>query len=393
MNTRLIAARVFVSVLALVTGACTLPTSAPSPGFYVQVYDPASGAVVPVGTTLYVDADGQSTTTTVSRLDFYANGVWFGSSSGADLVPSSSGVDGEAEWHASEVGEFQLQASALRRGGLLISAPVRVCVVDFAVDPGNTFSTSYGYDGTCPIPDRDSAARPGPVTMTAAAAPSSFVYIPPGADGVIPAEMAGCSPSRTITFQATVVDPPEDVALVAVLISMPTGPGSSPAWGGRGAVTSTFILSETGTYPGSTRIFEGSAAPEPNPGFIFGDMGGAVTWTAEAISRDGSIIATDGPHEIPASPCGPEVPLSAPFTPAPAETTAPTETPAATSTWTPSPDNCPAGTYYAPNSNQCIAIQIIPTKPGPAPDCSAFGNKGNCRNNGCSWDSKAGVCH
>jgi hypothetical protein len=153
-------------------------------------------------------------------------------------------------------------------------------------------------------------------------------------------------------------------------------------------VTTTFILSQTGAFPESTRIFEGTTAPRLTLGFIFGDVGGSITWTAQAIGRDGAILVTDGPHDIPASPCAPAVPLSAPFTPTPAAT----KIPVPTATWTPSPENCPAGTYYSPNINQCIAIQIIPTKPGPAEDCSAFGNKGNCRRNGCSWDDKAGIC-
>jgi hypothetical protein len=193
------------------------------------------------------------------------------------------------------------------------------------------------------------------------------------------------------------VDPPEDVAFVMILLSLPPGPGATDAWAGRAAVTTTFILSQTGGFPESTRIFEGTTALRPNPGFIFGDAGGIITWTAQAIGRDGAVLVTDGPHEIPASPCAPAVPLSAPFTPTPAAAKTPptpavTKTPPATATWTPSAENCPPGTYYSPNINQCIAIEIIPTKPGPAEDCSAFGNKGNCRRNGCSWDDKAGIC-
>jgi hypothetical protein len=324
MSNRLIGALVFASVLALVLGACTLPVSTRSPGFYIDVTDPLNGAVIQVGTTLVVGASAYSNSTPITQLDYYASGELFGSSSGADLRSDEYGVQGDAGWTPSEVGEFRMQASARRRGGFLISPAVRVCVVDFSVYPGNTFQTAYGYEGTCPIPPRDSEAKPGPVTMAVAANPSSFVYISRVADGSIPSELPGCSPSRTIHFRATVVDPPQDVAFVTILLSLPPGPGASAAWAGRGAVTTTFILSQTGGFPESTRIFEGTTALRPTLGFIFGDVGGIITWTAEAIGRDGAILVTYGPHEIQASPCAPPVPLSAPSTLTP--TGAPTPT-------------------------------------------------------------------
>ena len=113
---------------------------------------------------------------------------------------------------------------------------------------------------------RPATRQPGPgaVTMAVAASPSSFVYISRAADGSIPSELPGCSPSGTSTFAATVVDPPEDVALVTILLSFPPGPGATDAWAGRAAVTSTFILSQTGAFPESTRIFEGTTGPQAN---------------------------------------------------------------------------------------------------------------------------------
>jgi hypothetical protein len=371
--------------LALTLGACELPTSSPVAGFSAGIADPADGAVVQVGSDVFVDPYGQSSGAAITHLDAYANGVWIGGAGSADFITSSSGVDAEVDWTPGAVGEYLLQASAMRRGGMIISAPVRVCVVDFEIDAGTTYYSSYGYEGECPIPPRDSAAHPGAITLATNVTPDHVIYIPPGADGVIPGTYPGCTPERTLHFQATVIDPPEDVALVIIHLLLPSGPGSSPGYSGAGDLTSTFVLAQTAAYAGSVRIFEGSTDPRPNPGFVFGDVGGTITWTAQAIGRDGSGIVTDGPHTIPASPCAPLVPLSAPFTPT-ATTTATSPTP----TLTPEPTACPPGTYLGPNTGKCIQIYLTPT-PKPL-TCKSYHDPASCTSNGCSWDPQMQRC-
>jgi hypothetical protein len=349
--------------------------------------------VVPVGTELNVDAEATSDRADISRLDFYADGVWFGGAAGSDLYTSSipGNVDAEAYWTPPAVGEYMLQASAIRRGGLVVSGPTRVCAVDFAIDPG-VEQAAHGYEGPCPIPPRDAEARPGAVTLAADATPTAFSYPP---NGAVP---AGCTPSVNITFQATLVDPPEDVAFVAVFISLPAGPATEAAFRSYASWDSTVILTQIGAYPGSTRIFSGSADPGPTFDF-FGALGGTITWTAKAIGRDGSILVTDGPHTIPATECAPSTPLLLPFTPAPAtETLVPTLTPTLTgtpATLTPSAANCPAGTYYAPSSNTCVKIAIPPTaKPTKKPPaCKKYSDASSCTSNGCNWDKGTNTCH
>lgn len=393
MNRGFLSALILAVPMAALLGACVLPTSPRSGAFYIDVVDPRNGAVVPVGTELNVDADATSDRDDISRLDFYADGVWFGGVAGADLYTSSSPGfrTGEAYWTPPAAGEYMLQASAIRRGGLVVSAPTRVCAVDFVIDPG-VEQAAYGYEGPCPIPPPDAEARPGAVTLAADATPAAFVY-PPLGD--LP---AGCTPSGTITFQATLVDPPEDVAFVAVFVSLPSGPGTAAAWRSYPSWDSTFVLTQIGAYPGSTRIFSGSADPGPTMDF-FGAAGGTITWTAKAIGRDGSILVSDGPHTIPATECASSAPLLLPFTPLPAtETAGPTLTPTLTevpATFTPSAANCPAGTYFAPNSNTCVKILFTPTaKPTKKPpSCKKYSDASSCTSNGCNWDKGTNTCH
>jgi hypothetical protein len=120
---------------------------------------------------------------------------------------------------------------------------------------------------------------------------------------------------------------------------------------------------------------------------FFGNIGGDVTWTAQALGRDGSILATDGPHTIPASPCVP-APLSAPLTLA-APTVTLTATPASAA-------DCPSGTYFADVTHKCIPI-AIPTAGkqgnGESGSCSSYQNASACTTNGCSWDKIKSTCH
>ena len=302
---------------------CTLPVRS-LPDFNIQIGDPPSGAVVPLAPLeIWADAANNSSNE-VTRIAFYANGIWIGSLTTLEH-PSPTyphAASGRVMWTPPAEGEYLLQAQADRRGAVVFSNPVRICVVDFIVDSGYDFS--YGYEGPCPIPDRDASARPGAITLAAEATPDSLMYDPaaPPAPRSCPA-LARAS----ISFQATLVDPPEDVAFVIVSYSMTRPDTSYPE-------DRTLVLTQTASYAGSTRIYTGSTDNNlvASLRYNYGDVGGDVIWTAKAFGRDGAVLLTDGPYTIPALPCTP-VPLSAPFSPS-------TATPA-------SALDCPAGTYFA----------------------------------------------
>jgi hypothetical protein len=78
------------------------------------------------------------------------------------------------------------------------------------------------------------------------------------------------------------------------------------------------------------------------------------------------------------------IPYSAPFSfSTPTLTAVPTETPQGL---------CPPGTYYAPVTNQCIPIQINPTKSG-GPNCAQYTTDTSCNAApGCSYDYVAKKC-
>ncbi len=85
------------------------------------------------------------------------------------------------------------------------------------------------------------------------------------------------------------------------------------------------------------------------------------------------------PTITPLAEGGP-VPLSAPFS-FPTFTSTPA-----------SARDCPAGTFFAETTHQCIPVQIVTPKPGHG-GCSQYDNASACTSNGCSWDKPSSTCH
>jgi hypothetical protein len=355
-------------VPALVSG-CVL-TASPARGDITSfLSDPPNDSVVQVGTAvnLYADTYSYIEGREITNMFFFANGGSIG-----EATVEHDGANhwgGYSAWTPSAIGEYSLQVMAVWRGGSYMSEPVRVCVTDFLIAPGR-YTAAFGYEGPCPIPGRDSSARPGPLTFTAIATPDHIAYDPAYGDAC---------PFPVLSFTATVTDPAEDVAFVTVALKFPIGPGTDAHYRPIAGPDWTLILTQAGTFAGDTRIFTGTAGDRflmENVAIFFGSVGGDVTWTAQVIGRDGSILATDGPHTIPATPCSSALPT-------------PTLIPVSTGT----PEGlCPPGTYYAPVTNQCIPIQINPTKSG-GPNCSQYTTDTSCNAApGCSYDYVAKKC-
>jgi hypothetical protein len=362
-----------VIVCVLVLSGCVLPTSPPAADFNSYLALPYEGSVFQLGTPidLYANAISLAEGRGITNLIYYANGSPVGSEA-PEYDAAANEWWAELLWTPPSVGEYSVQVQAVRRGGTYISAPVRVCVIDFPIDSG-TYGPAFGYGGPCPIPDRDSSARPGALTFAAEATPDSVSYSPD-------VSATPSCPYPTISFQATVVDPPEDVALVTVVYSFPYGPGTGPSVPPGTPEVLTIVLTQTASFAGSARIYTGTAGFVPRESALyFGGVGGDISWTAQAIGRDATLLATDGPHTIPASPCTP-APLSAPFP-------ALTATPA-------SARDCPAGTFFAETTHKCLPVQIQPTKKGGgSPNCSQYTTDTACNAApGCSYDYVAKKC-
>jgi hypothetical protein len=211
--------------------------------------------------------------------------------------------------------------------------------------------------------------------MTATASPDNLAFFATGCPSRVP-------PS-TISFQAVVTDPADLVAFVIVDYVLSVGGDHD-----------SLSLNRTSSLPTGEKVFTGTT--EDLAAWLAFQMvdgsgapvAGEIDWTAYAYGRDGSILATDGPHIISAAPCTPLIifsPQPLIFVPTP------TSTPA-------SDRDCPPGTYFAPATSRCIQIQIVPTKPGGGEsgggnDCSSYGNASNCTTNGCSWDKPTSSCH
>jgi hypothetical protein len=183
-----------------------------------------------------------------------------------------------------------------------------------------------------------------------------------------------------ISFEATVEDPPDEVVFVVVYYSMTFSAGA-PTYPGE-TRTHALVLTHTSTIDPGRQVYTGHT-DELSPlltNYFYGEGAGEIRWTARALGRSGEILLEDGPYTIDAnSSCGPVTPAIVP-------------PPTATATLEPSEENCPPGTYYAPVTNQCIAIQISSPKPGGGEKCSDHGNSGSCSAAGCSWDGQTQSC-
>ena len=361
--------RVMVAVCSVLIicnsiSACALPASS-LPGIQLEIFAPNDGAILPLeAINVYAVAADSSDPYLVgvgSGYEFYANGIKIGE----DDSFAAGGV-AAIVWTPTEPGEYFIQffARVDRRSGF--SEAVRVCVIDLTLSP--TLTDSYGYDGSCVQSARHEFAAPGPISMSATAMPARLAFEP---SNRFPPISCPAFSNPAITFRATVLDTPDDVEYVVVEYRVPEG-GDPDTLGSQ-----TIILNRTGgVYP--EELYVGTTE-ELN---VFINRGGTdageLTWTARGYGRDGSLLLTDGPYAIPFVACG-----SPPATPTVSAVSV-SPTPA-------SEADCPPGTYFAPATNRCIAIEI----PSPKPDgksCGEYGTLAACTAAGCTWDGQTQSC-
>jgi hypothetical protein len=256
------------------------------------------------------------------------------------------------EWTPPGPGEYFLQVSSFRSpGGVTISAPVRVCVLDFDFSTLGFPNEVSEYTGPCPPP------VPAPstdiVSMVATASPASLAYYFSGCPSAVTAP--------TLSFQADVVDTGNRVVFVTVQLNINDPSG--------GFVPDGIFLNQTSTLPSGNRMFTGSVNVERiGPlSLDFAGGSGSVDWTAQAWDAAGNVLATDGPHNIPISPCVPGVPAP----------------------------------LIAPLTSTPLPIIIRPAEPTKKPHgggaagggCSSYSDPSGCTTNGCSWNKLTSTCH
>jgi len=368
-------------LIAIILGACTLgPFSARDVSVWVA--QPAQGAVLPLGDINVIGKAGVSHPRAALRdMTFFANGIFIGRDSSLEVtgVPPFPifFYDGDIVWTPETPGEYFLQVMSSRR--VAVSDPVRVCIIDFTfpIPETDDLVGPFGYEGPCPIPDRDEFATPGEQSLTVDASPDTLLYRP---------YEVTCPWPEPLTFEAALMDPPEDVVFVTVDVSV-TGASTGSFPGETFAYQ--IVLNQTDTLPSGVKMFEGSISfPDPREFLAeyLGNEPGEVIWTARAIGRDGSVILSIGPVSIPVVPCTPIIRLSITLPPV---TPTPTSTPA-------SDADCPPGTYFAPATNRCIPIQIVTSQPGGDGDGDGGGNAcieptGGCQG-GQYWSSATCSC-
>jgi hypothetical protein len=315
-----------------------------TPTLRVLMSNPPGYAVAGLGETVVLTADTYGSRV-VPSIVFIADGLVVGEV--ASPRSWGDGYSADVSWVPAAAGEYQVQALA----GPAISPAIRICVIDFAIPISDSdwHIDPYGYTGPCPIPAAAAGGVPGAISMGTRASPESIIYSTVSETGET------CAGTDAIAFQATVNDPPLNVGLVIVDVSVY---GSA---GGRypgETLSETVVLTPHSTSNPAITIHEGSAGSALHTYFVarfLGDAPGEIEWTARALDRSGAVLLTDGPHTIPAEPCR-TVPLIAPFSP--------TQAPTATLTATPASEkDCPPGTYFAPATNRCIPIQIVPRGP------------------------------
>jgi hypothetical protein len=332
--------------MALLLGACTFPETI-SDTIEVHFGRPAGGDVIMLGESMQLLANGESTAGDVSRVVFYANGAQVGerpNAYGTQIVV-------EMTWTPAAAGEYTLQLAAQRGREYAYSAPIKVCVVPFQIAPGHPVDIyAHGYDGDCSIPDRAASAIPGsPSLNRTSPSASSLTYVPNFFD-TCPDQ------TRILQFKIYIDDPHDDVVFAAIGLSI------DPALGGRINGETTLALTHLSGVAPYTKLFFGGMdvhiflARSLTDHTTGAGLDGSLNWTVRAFGRDGSILIEEGPFSIPVTPVNCDG--SAPAAAAPAFIATPA-----------SALDCPSGTYFAPVTNRCIAIQIKPDDGGNDGGC------------------------
>jgi hypothetical protein len=333
------------AAIVFLTAACTFPVTT-SDDLEVHIARPASGDVIMLGESVQFLANGSSSDGDVRRVLFFANGTLVGED------PNDHGeiIVSEIIWTPPAAGEYTLQVAAQRGSEYAYSSTVQLCVLPFQIAPGHPVDIyAHGYDGECTIPPRSSSAGTGSPSMRTSVAPSSLTYVPN--------YYSDCpDQTRMMDFKVYVDDPHDDVVFVAIAIQI------EPGFASRINSETTVVLTHTlGEAPGTKGFFgqfdvhiflARSLISRPTGEAVEGEL----RWTARAFGRDGSILLEHGPESIPVSPvtCDGASLESLLQVPASIQITA-----------TPGSDaDCPPGTYFAPATNRCIAIQIIPDNGG-----------------------------
>jgi hypothetical protein len=326
-------------LISLLLGGCVFPETI-SDDIEVHFGRPAGGDVIMLGESMQLLANGESTAGDVSRVQFYVNGAQVGdrpNAYGAQIVV-------EMTWTPPAAGEYTLQLAAQRGREHAYSAPVKVCVLPFQIAPGHPVDIyAHGYDGDCSIPDRAASAIPGsPSLNRTSPSASSLTYVPNFFD-TCPDQ------TRILQFKIYIDDPHDDVVFAAISLVV------SPAFFGRISSEATLALTHLSGVAPNTKLFFGGmdvhiwlARSLTDPATGEG-MDGTLNWTVRGFGRDGSTLINEGPFGIPVTPVNCDGSAAA--------LAAPTSTPA-------SALDCPSGTYFAPVTNRCIAIQMKPDDGG-----------------------------
>lgn len=317
----------YIMLICLFVSGCILPARSRA-GFSVDVTSPLNGTVFTLpsseaptflsGFPVYAKANAADGG--VVSIVYYANGRVIGT----DSTPDAATGDSSILWIPPAAGEYFLQAEAQRAHVSALSSAIRVCVLE-----GINILAS-GYSGPCPIPPPDpSAPAGGSVEMTATANPGGVAY-----------SWEACpTPSEyVISFEASVNDISDRVALVYVMLQITGNPSATDEYSG------VIVLNWTASAPSGEKIFTGSTTIQSVAFANVLDGGiGSLEWTARAVDRGNVSLVDEEPHFIPAAPCElPVIGIPMPLIIAPTDTLIPTQT------LTPTPTSTPTLIPYIP---------------------------------------------
>jgi hypothetical protein len=349
----------WIMMIGFLLGACSLPART-NPDFAIDVTDPPHGMIFTLSSipSLVVRTkSGSLDGGAIVRIIYYANGLVIGTDSSVDPAVGDSSI----EWAVPAPGEYFLQAEAQRAHDSVLSAAVRVCVIE-----GINIIAS-GYTGPCPIPPSDpSAPLGGSVDMTTTTRTTSIAY--PWDGCPTPAEY-------TISFEARLSDISDLAALVYVNLRIVGDPAAPDSYDG------IVAMNWTGSAPTGEKIFTGSTIIQSQAfvNVLQGEIG-SLEWAAGAVGRDNVALVDETPHSIPAGPCDPPViGVPMPIVIEPTDTLAPT----ATSTATLIPYVPPTSTKKPKGGNDNGGGD---TSGGSGPVCKGLDEKSCNATAGCTWD-------